>query len=74
VAGFHVSPHVSPGIATALDRPRHDGLAAGAHHNLLVDHLHRLLAAAGASLDRQHGVVESTHQLAGRVQPARLAG
>ena len=38
-----------------------DGLASGAHGYLLVDYLHYLLAAAAASLDSQHGVVESAH-------------
>jgi hypothetical protein len=57
LVGFHLSPHVSPGLAPALERAGNDGLAARANGNLLIDHLHRLLAAAGASLDRQHGVV-----------------
>jgi hypothetical protein len=35
-----------------------------------VDHLHHLLAAAAASLDGQHGVVEGAHQLAGSMGEA----
>jgi hypothetical protein len=55
----------------AFERGGDDGLASGANGNLLVNHLHNLLAAAAASLDRQHGVVESTHKLAGRMGEAR---
>jgi hypothetical protein len=35
-----------------------------------VDYLHYLLAAAAASLDSQHGVVEGAHQLAGSMGKA----
>ena len=54
-------------------RASDDGLAAGANGNLLVDHLHYLPSAAAPPLHGQHGVVESTHELAGRVgEPRRL--
>jgi hypothetical protein len=69
-AGIHVSPTVPPGLAPALERAGNEGLATWANGNLLVDHLHNLLAAAAPSLDGQHGVVKGAHQLTGRMGEA----
>jgi len=53
-------PELASGLAPSLYRARHDSPALGTNSDLLVVDLHHLLATAGPSLDRQHGIVEGT--------------
>jgi hypothetical protein len=62
---------LTPGLASFLDRPGDDRLAAETNSDLLVDDLDHLLATTAPPLDGQHGIIEGTHCSTGRIGQAR---
>ena len=56
-------PTGTPGLAPSLHGPRHNGSAAGADGNLLVNDLDHLFPAIAPPLDRQHRISRRAYKL-----------